>query len=50
MKKIEVSDNLYKMIQSLRDKFEEDYRCEWEDDEIVYCAIKELMDNRGIVL
>lgn len=49
MKKIEVSDNLYNMIQCIRDKFEEDYHCKWEDDEVIYSAIRELMENRSIV-
>lgn len=50
MKKIEVSDNLYNMIQGIRKKFEEDYHCEWEDDEVIYSAIREMMDNRDIIL
>lgn len=49
MKRIEVSENLYNMIQSIRDKFEEDYNCKWEDDEIIYSAVREFMENRGMV-
>lgn len=49
MKKIEVTDNLYKMIQSLMDKFEKDYHCKWEEDEIIYSAIREFMENRSII-
>lgn len=50
MKKIEVTDNLYDIIQSIRVKFEEDYHCKWEDNEVIYCAIREMMDNRDVVL
>lgn len=49
MKQIEVSENLYNMIQSIKYKFEEDYHCKWEDDEVLYSAIRELMENRGII-
>lgn len=49
MKKIEVSDGLYNMIQIIKDRFEVDYNCKWEDDEVIYSAVKELMENRGMV-
>lgn len=48
MKKLEVSDNLYEMIQILRRDVLEKTHTDLKDDMIIYCAIREALEKRGL--
>lgn len=49
MKKIEVTENLYSMIEKLLDNYQNDYKCDWTMDEVLYCIVREEMEKRDIV-
>lgn len=50
MRKIEITDNLYSLIDRLRSKLEEIYKCEFSDEEILYFVIREEMEKKGVSL